>query len=100
MKLLINNLAFKKLGLNRKIHVTEQRGIEVVDSYPPLHEVISWHKGRKTATTMALRIGMDSTVVMKLTGHKSSNTLMKCVDYNNKDLEREMKKLSQRKGDS
>lgn len=68
--------AFKELKMNRLVRITSEspQGI-VTDVYRSLHEVISWHKGRKTAISTLIQNGVPSQIIMEITGHRQESTL-------------------------
>jgi site-specific recombinase XerD len=90
--------AFEILGIDRKVRITKKYfDRQATDSYVPLYKVISWHKSRKTAITTAINKGIPHVTVMQLSGHRKFETFMKYVELANRDLEREMNKLSRAK---
>lgn len=68
--------AFKELKMNRSVRISYEtpKGI-VTDGYRKLHEVISWHKGRKTAISTLIQNGVASQIIMEITGHRKESTL-------------------------
>ncbi len=87
---------FLQLGLDRKVRVTSHTTTTAKDVYKPLYEVISSHKGRKTAITTALSKGIPQHIVMQLSGHQKLSTFRKYVDYSDQNLQAEMNKMSRK----
>ena len=73
--------AFVRLNLDRNIVVVNKVGYErpVVKSIP-LHSVISWHKARKTAITLALADGVNPIAVQQLSGHLDHRSFSRYID--------------------
>ena len=73
--------AFVRLNLDRNIVVVNKVGHErpVVKSIP-LHSVISWHKARKTAITLALADGVNPIAVQQLSGHRDHRSFSRYID--------------------
>ncbi len=82
--------AFKKLKINRKVNITRMIGAEIFDEYKPLSEVISWHKARKTAITIALQKGIPDHTVMQLSGHSKYESMKPYIDKADDFLMQEM----------
>ncbi len=88
-------LAFAKLKLDRPVRISKKINNKVTDQIVPLHEVISWHKSRKTAITQAIKRGIPISLVMQLSGHNKYESMKKYISAVNHELEQEMKaKLS------
>ena len=88
--------AFEKLELNRAVRITTKiGGNNSTDIFKPLYEVVSWHKARKTAITFALGKGIDSAIVMLMSGHSDSKSFGKYIDAT-EILAQQMKKLSRK----
>lgn len=81
---------FTKLNLNRKVTVTRKVNNETVDIVKPLNEVISWHKARKTAITLALNRGMPPHYVMQMATISKFDTLQKYIEYSDQNLKQQM----------
>ncbi len=87
--------AFKKIGLDRMIpRITKLPNTRPTKVFKPLHVVISWHVGRKTAITMALRKGMPIAVTMQLSGHADFKNMKPYIDLAKEDLANEISKTS------
>jgi|GEM_PF-6625270 len=85
--------AFRELGLNRKVRITTKvGGARTEDKMIPLHQVISWHKTRKTTITTLLSKGVDHTIVMLISGHKDYRSFRQYIDSTD-ILVKEMEKL-------
>lgn len=81
-------------GLDRKVLEVEQKGGDIVKIYSPLFEAITFHKSRKTFIVNALKAGIPTEIVMKLSGHKQHKTFRKYVSFAENVLEVEMMKMS------
>lgn len=83
--------AFKELNMNRPVRITTEtpRGI-VTDEYKKLHEVISWHKSRKTAITTLIQNGVPSQIIMEISGHKKEHTLKRYKSVESKVIHETM----------
>lgn len=85
---------FKLHGLDRKILEVEQKGGETLKIYTPLCDCITFHKSRKTFIVNALKAGIPTEMVMRLSGHKQHKTFRKYVSFAEDVLEAEMLKMS------
>ena len=86
--------AFKLLGLNRPVRMSIQTAKGFEETLVPLCDIISWHKGRKTAITTALSAQINPSVVMGLSGHSDYRTMKKYIAYSDEVLKTEMSKMS------
>ena len=88
--------AFEKLEVNRMVRITTKIGRNnSTDIFKPLYEVVSWHKARKTAITFALTKGIDSAIVMMLSGHSDIRSFSKYIDPT-KILSQQIQKTSRK----
>lgn len=73
------NLYLKELcklaGVDTPCTITIIKGNKREDIVKPKHELVGTHTGRRTFVTLALSKGVSAEVVMKITGHKSYNTM-------------------------
>jgi integrase len=70
-----------RLNLDRNIVVVNKVGHErPVSKSLPLHSVISWHKARKTAITLALADGVNPIAVQQLSGHRDYRSFSRYID--------------------
>ena len=85
--------AFKLLNMNRLVRITTTTNNKIKDILLPLHDIISFHKGRKTFVTNALACGIPAFLVKKISGHKSDAIFSQYISYN-EQLANEMSKLN------
>jgi integrase len=86
--------AFRKLELTRMVRITKQRTDgKVIDEYQELCEVVSWHKSRKTAITTLLSKGVNTSIVMQISGHKKETTMKRYIDFSDNILADAMNKM-------
>ena len=86
--------AFRKLKLKRKVRISMQATDgKVVDEYKELCEVVSWHKSRKTAITTLLSKGVNTSIVMQISGHKKETTMKRYIDFSDNILSDAMNKM-------
>ena len=83
---------FKEHKFNRKI--TRQQRIGAVNKIESkkLYEVCSSHDGRRTFCTLALKNGIDSEQIMKVSGHKKYDQFREYVTVDDDDLVNEYNK--------
>lgn len=79
---------FEKAGLNREVTVKRYIGQRELKISKPLYEFASSHMARRTAVTMLLESGMSMLMVMKLTNHSDTRTLLKYENAGQDALER------------
>lgn len=65
----------KDHGFNREIEMIDIVRKEKIRTFKPLHEVFSFHCGKKTFITLFKRFGGDTNVVMSLTGNKDEKVI-------------------------
>lgn len=77
------NLYIKDIGkmakINDKVEVKESRGGKVVKTYFKKYELIGTHTARRTGATLMYLAGIPIYDIMRVTGHKSINTLEKYI---------------------
>lgn len=81
----IKNIA-KRANISEVITQTSYTGVKRTEKISPKHDLISTHTGRRTFITTALRNGMPTPLVMEITGHKSTSTLLRYMKIANDDL--------------
>lgn len=65
----------KMAGVDSPCTITMIKGSKRVDIVRPKYELIGTHTARRTFVSLALSKGNSAEVVMKITGHKSFNTM-------------------------
>ncbi len=68
---------FRVVGFNRNVLIKRYSGKKLLKIDQPLHEYASAHMARRTAVTLLLESGMSMLMVMKLTNHTDTRTLLK-----------------------
>ncbi len=66
-------------GITEKVEVKESRGGKVVKTYFKKYELIGTHTARRTGATLMYLAGIPVYDIMRVTGHKSINTLEKYI---------------------
>jgi len=69
----------KEAGLKEKIKTQKMIGGETIIKYFPKYQMITSHTARRTGATLMYLSGMDVFDIMKITGHKQMETLMKYI---------------------
>jgi integrase len=73
--------AFERLNLDRSVRIVKKVGYQQPLSISqPLNKVISWHKARKTAITLALADGVNPIAVQQLSGHLDHRSFSRYID--------------------
>lgn len=91
---------FEDLELTRDIPITTLSSTNKNDrqiEYKPFHEVITFHKGRKTFATESLNAGMRPDVVKRIGGWKSDKSFEKYIGYSPELMKEEMNKKNKSK---
>jgi integrase len=78
---------FKAAGLSRKVTIRRYIGNKEIPICKPLHDFATTHMARRTAVTMLLESGMSMLMVMKLTNHSDTRTLLKYENAGQEALE-------------
>lgn len=76
---------FQELGMDRKVRKKTFENGNVKMKIEKLSDVISFHKARHTFVTLALRKGIGSEVIKKLTGHKKEENFSKYLKFTDDD---------------
>ncbi|MEK6480145.1 site-specific integrase [Catalinimonas sp. 4WD22] len=79
---------FAKAGLDREVIVKRYIGKKEIKLTKPLYGFASSHMARRTAVTMLLESGMSMLMVMKLTNHSDTRTLLKYENAGHDALEK------------
>lgn len=89
------NQYLKELGkeakLFDKVRITEQKGNQTFEKEYQKYELITTHTARRTFITLSLTKGMNSQIVMSITGHKSYNSFKKYVNLVTTDKQKALK---------
>jgi len=84
----------KLMGLNRKVKRIYYKGsAKKIEEYE-LWEKLTTHVARKTFITLGIFLGMNSEVLMKITGHKSHEIMQVYYDVLGKQQRSEMDRFS------
>lgn len=81
----------KKAKLFDKVRITEQKGNQTVETVFQKYQLITTHTARRTFITLSLTKGMNSQIVMSITGHKSYNSFKKYVNLVTTDKQKALK---------
>jgi len=81
----------KKAGLTEKVTGDKQYLNEIIESEFYLYEKLTNHTARKTFITQCLRKGMNSEMIMKITGHKKYSSFSRYVNFSDTDLLKQIK---------
>lgn len=78
------NEALKEMAeaceINSKVEIIHFKKGERVSEIIPKYKLITTHTARKTFVCTAIRLGINPVVIMKITGHKSYNTMKPYID--------------------
>ena len=69
----------KMAGIDEKVEVNESRGGKVETKYFKKYELIGTHTARRTGATLMYLAGIPIYDIMRVTGHRSINTLEKYI---------------------
>ncbi len=69
----------KMAGIDEKVEIKESRGGKVEIKYFKKYELIGTHTARRTGATLMYLAGIPIYDIMRVTGHKSINTLEKYI---------------------
>jgi len=83
----------KEAGLNENIILKRFQGSNTILIQNPKWKMISSHTARRTAVTLLLSKGVPPTVIMKLTGHSSIQTMMKYENTTSELLIKALKRI-------
>lgn len=78
---------FRHLGIKRMVFDDQ------ASAYKPLHELITFHIGRKTFITIALTKGVNSKVVQAISGHKKDNVFNRYIAFSSQTRISELSKM-------
>jgi len=69
--------AAEAAGIADQVRMVRRSGEKEIILEGPKHAFISSHTARRTAITLLLQMGVPAATVMKITGHRKLDTLMK-----------------------
>lgn len=81
------------LKIDTPVLVVRRSGSHTETSYEPKHQLLTFHAGRRTFVTMAVRMGIPSQVIMSWTGHTSERMLRPYLAVVNSVKEESMRKF-------
>ncbi len=84
----------KLAGMNGDWITEKQVGREKIRTIAPKYESLSSHCARRTFVTMCMRLGMSSEDIRAVTGHSTSNMMMKYVKFDDKSKREKMNLLN------
>ncbi len=84
----------KLAGMTGDWITEKQVGREKIRTIAPKYESLSSHCARRTFVTMCMRLGMSSEDIRAVTGHSTSNMMMKYVKFDNKSKREKMNLLN------
>ena len=92
------NEALKEMAesceINSKVEIIHFKKGERVSEIIPKYKLITTHTARKTFVCTAIRLGINPVVIMKITGHKSYNTMKPYIDAEDKVRREAMDKFN------
>ncbi len=71
----------KDLKFNEPVKFVKYKGSERIETYVPMHEVLTFHVSRKTFVTTSLVLGMDERMVKEFSGHKKEENFRRYVKF-------------------
>ncbi len=84
----------QQLGLNRTITKTTTHKGELIRQDKPLHELLTTHVGRRTFVSLSIALNVNSSVLMRFTGHQNAQTLAVYTGISDDQKRREMDNFS------
>jgi len=87
----------KKAKLFDTVRITEQKGNQSIETEYQKYELITTHTARRTFITLSLTKGMNSQIVMSITGHKSYSSFKKYVNLVTTDKQKALKETWEKK---
>lgn len=81
----------EKAKMFDKVRITEQKGNQTTETEYQKFQLITTHTARRTFITLSLTKGMNSQMVMSITGHKSYNSFKKYVNLVTTDKQKALK---------
>lgn len=84
----------KLAGMTSDWITEKQVGREKIRTIAPKYESLSSHCARRTFVTMCMRLGMSSEDIRAVTGHSTSNMMMKYVKFDDKSKREKMNLLN------
>ncbi|MDI1234965.1 MAG: site-specific integrase [bacterium] len=74
------------LGWNEAINIIRFKGVKRFESQHMKYSLLTTHTARRSFVTNALELGIPSTIVMQLVGHKKLDTMKRYTKHNEKSL--------------
>lgn len=87
----------QQLGLDRMLTKTTTKRGELVREDKPLHELLTTHVGRRTFISLSIALNVNSSVLMRFTGHQNADTLKVYTGISADQKRREMDNFSREK---
>ncbi len=69
----------KLAGINKEYEIVRYSGNQRIVEVKPKYELVSSHTARRTGITLLIKKGVPMSMIMKISGHKNIETLMKYV---------------------
>ena len=69
----------KMAGINAPVTIAYRIGNKTYKFVKPKHEVISFHSGRRTFVSLALKLGATAEEIKRITGHHSYSVMQKYI---------------------
>ncbi len=76
----------KMAGIDAPTEVVRYRGAQAEITVCPKYELITSHTARRTGITLLLQHGVESTLVMRVSGHTDSRSFQKYIKHSKKHL--------------
>lgn len=83
----------QKAEINETVYWSEYKLGGYIDHESPKYELISTHTARRSFATNMYRDGVQASILMKITGHKTEKDFFKYIRLNPMDEARMMKKI-------
>lgn len=80
-------------GLNEEVGMVEFKGPERIETKYFKYQLLTTHVARKTFVTNAYRQGLPTEVIMKITNHKSHQTMARYLKIDEKQVQEAMQKI-------
>lgn len=82
----------KEAGIEQEMRVRRYSGNKMTEEMVPKWDLISFHAARRTFITLALTKGVNPEIVMKISGHKTSQAFKKYIKFSDKQISDEFLK--------
>jgi len=80
----------QQLGLDRMLTKTTTHKGELIRQELPLWQLLTTHVGRRTFVSLSIALNVNSSVLMRFTGHQHADTLKVYTGISDKQKRREM----------